>query len=152
MWKYRYSWPPNELFHYASPYYDPQKAHEYYMKRRELKGNKPSTAGLNEEGRIASEYVKKQIEDEHKEKDKEFKQEKYRQIAMLRASFKGMSKEEKAKNKDRFRKEINKMRKELQDERKRLSKEYQSKYESELSSMHEESSFGKTTKSGGNSK
>ena len=26
------------LKHYASPYYDPVKAHEYYMKNRELKG------------------------------------------------------------------------------------------------------------------
>ena len=26
------------LRHYASPYYDPQKAHEYYMRTRELKG------------------------------------------------------------------------------------------------------------------
>ena len=25
------------LRHYASPYYDPQKAHEYYMRTRELK-------------------------------------------------------------------------------------------------------------------
>ena len=29
------------LQHYASPYYDPVKAHEYYMRTRELKdGNK----------------------------------------------------------------------------------------------------------------
>ena len=27
----------NNLQHYASPYYDPQKAHEYYMRTRELK-------------------------------------------------------------------------------------------------------------------
>ena len=26
------------LQHYASPYYDPVKAHEYYMRTRELKG------------------------------------------------------------------------------------------------------------------
>lgn len=29
----------NEILHYASPYYDPVKAHEYYMKHRELKGS-----------------------------------------------------------------------------------------------------------------
>ena len=28
----------NEILHYASPYYDPVKAHEYYMKHRQLKG------------------------------------------------------------------------------------------------------------------
>ena len=28
------------LQHYASPYYDPVKAHEYYMRTRELKGRR----------------------------------------------------------------------------------------------------------------
>ena len=36
------------LRHYASPYYDPQKAHEYYMRTRELKGR--STTSLNDDG------------------------------------------------------------------------------------------------------
>lgn len=31
--------------HYASPYYDPQKAHEYYMRTREPKGKSMNTAG-----------------------------------------------------------------------------------------------------------
>lgn len=50
---------------YASKYYDPEKAHEYYMKNRELKGQ--STAGLNEEGRKVADYVKKSI---YEERDK----------------------------------------------------------------------------------
>lgn len=37
------------LRHYASPYYDPQKAHEYYMRTRELKGR--STTSLNDDGK-----------------------------------------------------------------------------------------------------
>lgn len=36
------------LIHYASPYYDPVKAHEYYMKNRELKG-RTSTKGFTDE-------------------------------------------------------------------------------------------------------
>ena len=36
------------LQHYASPYYDPVKAHEYYMRTRELKGRR-STTKLNDE-------------------------------------------------------------------------------------------------------
>ena len=28
----------DEIYHYASKYYDPVKAHEYYMRRRVLKG------------------------------------------------------------------------------------------------------------------
>lgn len=40
----------NNLQHYASPYYDPQKAHEYYMRTRELKGRRSATK-LSDEGK-----------------------------------------------------------------------------------------------------
>ena len=33
----------NYLIHYSSPYYDPVKAHEYYMQHRQLKGPKYSS-------------------------------------------------------------------------------------------------------------
>ena len=48
---------------YASKYYDPAKAHEYYLKHRKLKGQneRTSTKGLNEEGKNAAKYVKEQI-------------------------------------------------------------------------------------------
>lgn len=39
----------NYLIHYASQYYDPAKAHEYYMKNRKLKGR--TTTGLTDEGK-----------------------------------------------------------------------------------------------------
>jgi hypothetical protein len=45
------------LRHYASPYYDPEKAHEYYMRTRELKGR--STTSLNDEGKKIWSYTKK---------------------------------------------------------------------------------------------
>lgn len=47
---------------YASPYYDPVKAHEYYMRTRELKGRKK--AQLNDEGKEVFSYAEKQINDE----------------------------------------------------------------------------------------
>ena len=47
------------LRHYASPYYDPQKAHEYYMRTRELKGR--STTSLNDEGKKIWSYTKNNI-------------------------------------------------------------------------------------------
>lgn len=56
-----------ELKHYASPYYDPVKAHEYYMRNRELK-KRTSTAGLNEKGKEAARYVKEQLNTEKKGK------------------------------------------------------------------------------------
>jgi hypothetical protein len=50
---------------YASQYYDPQKAHEYYMKNRELKGRR-STKGWNEDKKQKWAYVKNQINTEKK--------------------------------------------------------------------------------------
>lgn len=55
------------LKHYASPYYDPVKAHEYYMEHRELKGRR-STSGLNDEGKNAARYVREQLNTEKKGK------------------------------------------------------------------------------------
>ena len=64
------SLPDESLKHYASPYYDPVKAHEYYMKNRELKGenSRKSTAGLNDEGKAVARYVKNQLDTERKSK------------------------------------------------------------------------------------
>lgn len=64
------SLPDESLKHYASPYYDPVKAHEYYMKNRELKGDnsRKSTAGLNDEGKAVAQYVKNQLDTERKSK------------------------------------------------------------------------------------
>ena len=51
---------------YASKYYDPVKAHEYYMKNRVLKGRQRRS--LNEEGRLTERYAKKQIDEDKKRK------------------------------------------------------------------------------------
>ena len=55
------------LQHYASPYYDPVAAHEYYMKHRKLVGRK-STAGLNDEGKERAAYVKNKLDTERSER------------------------------------------------------------------------------------
>lgn len=62
------------LMHYASPYYDPVKAHEYYMKHRELKKRK-SVATLNDKGKEAARYVKEQLTSERKEKQQDVRDE-----------------------------------------------------------------------------
>jgi hypothetical protein len=49
---------------YASKYYDPEKAHEYYEKTKKLKGRR-SNSGLNEAGIEAAEYMRKQVDEEH---------------------------------------------------------------------------------------
>lgn len=50
---------------YASKYYDPEKAHEYYEKTKRLKGRR-SNQGLNEEGIEAAEYMRMQVDEQHK--------------------------------------------------------------------------------------
>lgn len=72
-----------KLAHYASPYYDPQKAHEYYMKNRELKG-RSSTAKLNEEGKMTAKYIKEQLSAERKQKDEEHSIKTNNEIETLR--------------------------------------------------------------------
>lgn len=51
--------------HYASEYYDPQKAHDYYMKNRELKG-KQSTKGMSDQQKEAWSYSKNSIKEKKK--------------------------------------------------------------------------------------
>jgi len=61
MWRYNYS---PYLQHYASEYYDPEKAHEYYEKHKHLKGRSKSQASLNEEGKSVANSVKETINEE----------------------------------------------------------------------------------------
>lgn len=131
----------NSLKHYASPYYDPVKAHEYYMRTRELKG-RGSTAGLNEEGKDAAKYVKEQLTTERKEKVGEHKAqtqsaidrlkdektsyvEGHRtqmqsKIDSLKSRLKGMSGDEKRHYSVQMKKTIAALREENKRERERL--------------------------------
>lgn len=82
------------IAHYASPYYDPEKAHEYYMKNRELKGrnssgtsttdNTISTSKLNDEGKAIWTQVKGNIKDEKKAVKKQIDAQRDAQIAELK--------------------------------------------------------------------
>lgn len=119
------------LIHYASKYYDPVKAHEYYMRTRELKGRR-STSGLNEEGRSAAEYIKNQVyaerdqelsgsknrysnKVENAQKIRELRLDRYtnqtqRAIDGLREKLKGMTSAEKARNRSLILNQISKLR------------------------------------------
>lgn len=50
--------------HYASKYYDPVKAHEYYMRTRQLKGSDTQGKTLNDEGKKAKAYITKKVREE----------------------------------------------------------------------------------------
>lgn len=74
------------LKHYASPYYDPVKAHEYYMKNRELKQRK-STSTLNDEGKAVAEYAKNQLDTERQTKVNDSNTATQAQISANRSSM-----------------------------------------------------------------
>lgn len=136
----------DELQHYASPYYDPVKAHEYYLKTRE-KGRR-STAKLNEEGKIAARYVREQLSNERKQKVESHREQTMSKIdslrerknakieshknAMrakidnLRQMLKGMGKAEKARNKERIYSLIGSLREENKEMRRQLSEDFKS--------------------------
>lgn len=57
----------NQLIHYASEYYDPVKAHQYYEEHKKLKGRRPSTAGFNQSQKEAASYIKARINEEKKQ-------------------------------------------------------------------------------------
>lgn len=67
---------------YASKYYDPDKAHEYYEKTKKLKGRR-SNAGLNEEGQAVAEYMRKQVDDEHSKELGRYTEEAKRKMEQL---------------------------------------------------------------------
>ena len=73
----------DSLSHYASPYYDPVKAHEYYMRTRELKGRR-STAALNDEGKEIWAYAKEQIKKEKASKAEAVKNQRTQLITAAR--------------------------------------------------------------------
>lgn len=141
----------NEILHYASPYYDPVKAHEYYMRHRELKG-RTSTAGLNDEGKAAARYVKEQLTTERKSKveaNKEnttnqidqlreqkrsniaaHKAAMQRQIDQLKAKLSSMSSADKQKNRARISSSISALREQNAAERERLNAAFQAQSKS----------------------
>ena len=141
----------NEILHYASPYYDPVKAHEYYMKHRELKGRN-STSGLNDEGKSAASYVKEQLTTERKSKVESNKEDTTNQIDKLReqkksnievhkaamqsqidrlkAKLRSMSSADKQKNRDRIAANISVLREQNAAERERLNAEFQAQSKS----------------------
>lgn len=52
---------------YASKYYDPKKAHEYYMKHRKLKGRR-STKGMSQQQKELVAYTRHGLQEEKKKK------------------------------------------------------------------------------------
>lgn len=69
---------------YASKYYDPVKAHQYYMEHRQLKGRRRTKASLNDKGKEAIDYIKAQLQKERDAKKAEIKSQKERSLEQLK--------------------------------------------------------------------
>jgi hypothetical protein len=78
MWQYNY------LAHYASEYYDPVKAHQYYEEHKQLKG-RTRKGSLTEEGKKINDYVKANINSERNSK-LEAEKARYQNVQRLKAN------------------------------------------------------------------
>lgn len=152
------------LIHYASPYYDPVKAHEYYEEHKKLKG-RSSSAGLNDKGKEAYRYVKEQLSQEKKSRiekakatrDSEVqsassqkKSESERETSALSSKVNSlkerlskMSKAQKAVHRDAINAEIDALRQQTARRKQQLAEQYaasrnsaNSKYNSEKESAN----------------
>ena len=119
----------DDLMHYASPYYDPVKAHEYYMRTRQLKGRR-STANLNDSGKEIWSYTKQQINAEKKAKDQKNKESRDKKIAAQREKAKALRERIAAKLKqlneklaERAKKEREQLAAERKEEQEQLSED-----------------------------
>lgn len=133
---------------YASKYYDPAKAHEYYMKHRKLKGRKKrtSTAGLNEAGKIASSEVKEAINAEKKEYLDKQKEIMNAQIKALREQLKGLSKEERKARKEEFKQRIQALRDLYKDHKAKVKEYFEEKCAQEMDKIKADPGFAQVKK------
>ena len=147
---------------YASKYYDPVKAHEYYMKNRQLKGRKKaqtpeekakaqrkSTKNLNEQGKAVAKQVKAAINEERKAAYKVVTKAVSAKIKELRKQWKsqGLSAEEiKARVAD--------IRAEAKEQKKQIKALFEEKYLQELDKIKADPQFqkAKSTKKRGKDK
>lgn len=132
---------------YASQYYDPAKAHEYYERTKQLKGRK-STSGLNEQGKIAAKYVKEKLTEERKKKQEELKQRMNAKIERIREKIKAIkgNKGNRKAIKEKLRKMIADLRAEYKTQKTKIKEEYDEKYVQELDKIKQDSGMQKAKK------
>lgn len=148
------------LAHYASKYYDPVKAHEYYEEHKQLKGRQKVT--LTEEGRAIAKNVKENMNAEKKSKiqasnantktivDSNAKHLKNK-VASLNKFLQQLSKPEREAQKERIHNMIsslrarnNEARKNLMEKKKNTNEsiraDYKQRYATELEKIKQEHS------------
>lgn len=140
---------------YASKYYDPAKAHEYYMQHRQLKGRKKaqtpeekakaarkSTKTLNDQGKAVAKQVKEAINEERKAAYKQITQAVSAKIKELRNQWKaeGLSPEE-------IKARADEIRAEAKEQKKQIKALFEEKYLQELDKIKADPQFKKAAKS-----
>ena len=156
------------LMHYASKYYDPVKAHEYYEEHKELKGRNKVT--LDDEGRAIAKSVKENLNKEKKsviERSNAQTKQKIdsnasslkNKIRSLNKFLKQLSPEERKLQKERIQTQIsslrernNRIRDALNEKKRNTNKstrdEYKRKYEAEVEKIKQEHGKSGTGSSG----
>ena len=141
---------------YASKYYDPQKAHEYYEKHKKLKGRR-STRGFSDSQKAMYSYVKNDLKQKEKaEKSDASENTKLKKsaiterakaerqafsdackekIAMLREKLKGMSKDERIIMKAKINAQISAIREQFADAKADVTAQAQSDRQSESANL-----------------
>lgn len=127
---------------YASKYYDPQKAHEYYEKHKQLKG-KTSTSSLNDEGKKAAKYVKQKIVEEKKAAIEKHKEEMNKKIAALREKYAALPKADRKALKVEVANAIKVLRQEHKEAKAKIKEDYNKKYTDELDKIKGDASMSK---------
>lgn len=115
---------------YASKYYDPVKAHEYYERTKQLKGRTRSASSLDDEGKQMWTYVKEQIAAEKQSKTESLKQELATSIAGIQAeltALRNLSGQERSRKKAEIQNRIKALRTQLASKKEQLQAELQAK-------------------------
>lgn len=163
------------LMHYASKYYDPVKAHEYYERTKKLKGRSSNSSDdrvtLNDEGKKIAAYVKNQINTEKTNKVTNTRLQAKRvnesQAAILKSKVNSLTryvqqlsperrKEETERIKDMIKnlrdqnaRERQKIQIETNDKVKGINEDYSNKYQAEYKRIGKEYPGSKSKQSGG---
>lgn len=162
------------LMHYASKYYDPVKAHEYYERTKQLKGDgekKVTEAQLEEKGKEAATYVRKSMNEERDAKIGNIKSQTKKdsasetkamklKIQSLRDYVKQLSPERKKEEQERLVKMVKQLRNQSARTRQELRlnsnnsinsirEDYANKYEAEMKKLGNEYGKGSGSSSSG---
>ncbi len=145
---------------YASKYYDPVKAHEYYenyrkkgIKKGRGSSKRDSIASLSDEGKSIAKSVKDSINAEKKQAIATLKTEMQERIKAIKErikAIKGLASDDILTGGDStesLKAEIENLRAEMKQKREQINADYKERYLQELDKLKADGSYKKPTKS-----